>query len=96
MILYLSASNDTSNFKDILKGSSTRSSDYQSYDLGKIHAQYIKVTLVSNGNGHDRSASIKELSVKGGDAPVNVPSAAASVKGGDAPVNVPSASCVGI
>ena len=86
----LSASNDTSNFKDILKGSSTRSSDYQSYDLGKIHAQYIKVTLVSNGNGHDKSASIKELSVKGGDAPVIVPSAAASVKG-DALVNVPSA-----
>ena len=74
----LSASNDTSNLKDILKGSSTKSSDYQTYDLGKIHAQYLRVTLVSNDNGHDKSASIKELNVKGGDAPINVASAPAS------------------
>ena len=64
----LSASNDTSNFKDILRGTSTKGSDFQTYDIGHIHAQYVRVTLTSNNNSHDKSASIKELNVKGADA----------------------------
>ena len=74
----LSASNDTSNFKDILKGTSTKGSDFQTYDLGHIHAQYVRVTLNSNNGGHDKSASIKELSIKGADVPSNIVTDAAT------------------
>ena len=74
----LSASNDGSNFKDILKGSNTKGSDFQTYDLGHLHAQYVRVTLNSNNSGHDKSTSIKELSIKGADVPSNIVTDAAT------------------